>query len=96
MARDPASFWLPTATGKFYPDFVAQLEDGRLLVAFVYKGAHIAEADRKPPKNGPIGALWQRESNEQRHFCRSAEKSINGREICGNSYQRLQDSKSQF
>ena len=29
VARDPASFSLPTATDRFYPDFVAQLEDGR-------------------------------------------------------------------
>ncbi|MBP8271028.1 MAG: hypothetical protein KAX42_04055 [Sphaerotilus sp.] len=25
------SFWLPTATGYFYPDFVAELVDGRGL-----------------------------------------------------------------
>ena len=37
-ARDPASFWLPTAAGRFYPDFVAQLDNGRLLVV-EYKGA---------------------------------------------------------
>ena len=42
VARHPNSFWLPTATDKFYPDFVAQLEDGRLLVV-EYKGAHIAD-----------------------------------------------------
>jgi hypothetical protein len=29
VARDPQSFWLPTASDKFYPDFVAQLNDGR-------------------------------------------------------------------
>ena len=38
VARHRASFWLPTATDRFYPDFVAQLEDGRLLVV-EYKGA---------------------------------------------------------
>ena len=32
VARHPESFWLPTATDKFYPDFVARLADGRLLV----------------------------------------------------------------
>ena len=42
VARHPDSFWLPTATDKFYPDFVALLEDGRLLVV-EYKGAHIAD-----------------------------------------------------
>ena len=29
VARHPNSFYLPTATGKFYPDFVALLNDGR-------------------------------------------------------------------
>ena len=42
VARHPRSFWLPTASDKFYPDFVAEMEDGRLLVV-EYKGAHIAE-----------------------------------------------------
>ena len=31
------SFWLPTATDYFYPDFVAELADGRVLVV-EYKG----------------------------------------------------------
>ena len=39
VARHPKSFWLPTATDKFYPDFVARLKDGRLVVV-EYKGAH--------------------------------------------------------
>ena len=45
VARHPESFFLPTATDKFYPDFVAQLTDGRLFVV-EYKGAHIAEGVR--------------------------------------------------
>lgn len=42
VARHPAAFWLPTATDKFYPDFVALLKDGRLLVV-EYKGAFLAD-----------------------------------------------------
>jgi len=34
------SFWLPTSGPKFYPDFVAQLDDGRILVV-EYKGDHL-------------------------------------------------------
>lgn len=37
VARNAESFWLPTATGKFYPDFVARLNDGRTMVV-EYKG----------------------------------------------------------
>lgn len=37
-------FWMPKATGRTYPDFVAKLTDRRLLVV-EYKGAHLlAEA----------------------------------------------------
>ena len=35
--RQPHSFWLQTASDKFYPDFVALLHDGRILVV-EYKG----------------------------------------------------------
>ena len=60
VARHPRSFWLPTASDKFYPDFVAEMEDGRLLV-IEYKGAHIAEG-RDTAEKRAIGALWERES----------------------------------
>jgi len=36
------SYWLPTATDRFYPDFIAELTDGRVLV-IEYKGADRAE-----------------------------------------------------
>lgn len=55
------SFWLPTSTDKFYPDFVAELHDGRYLVV-EYKG--------KDRKEGPdslekkmIGEVWEAKSN---------------------------------
>ena len=77
-ARDPASFWLPTATGKFYPDFIARLEDERLLVA-EYKGAHLAEGPETAGKRA-IGELWQRKSKGRGIFV-IVEKSVNGRDI---------------
>ncbi len=78
VARDPASFWLPTAADKFYPDFVAQLEDGRLLVV-EYKGAHIADGPDTAEKR-TIGELWQRKSNGRGIFI-VVEKSVNGRNM---------------
>lgn len=33
LGRETTSFWLQTATGKFYPDFVCQLQGGRSLVS---------------------------------------------------------------
>lgn len=35
--RTPWSYWLPTSTDRFYPDFIAELIDGRILVV-EYKG----------------------------------------------------------
>ena len=78
VARDPASFWLPTAAGKFYPDFIAQLEDGRQLV-IEYKGAHIADGSDTTEKR-TIGELWQRKSNSRGVFV-VVEKSVNGRDM---------------
>ncbi len=78
VARDPASFWLPTAAGKFYPDFIAQLEDGRQFVV-EYKGAHIAEGSDTAEKR-IIGELWQRKSNSRGVFV-VVEKSVNGRDM---------------
>ncbi len=60
VANHPDSFWLPTAGGRFYPDFVARLKDDRLLVV-EYKGAHLAEGADTAEKRA-IGDLWERES----------------------------------
>ena len=82
VARHPASFWLPTATDKFYPDFVSLLNDGRLLVV-EYKGAHIADGTDAAEKR-TIGELWEHKGAGQGLFI-IAEKSVNGRDI----YQQL-------
>ena len=78
VARDPASFWLPTVTGRFYPDFIAQLEDGRLLVV-EYKGAHLAKGTDTAEKQA-IGELWQRKSNGKGIFV-VVEKSVKGQDL---------------
>lgn len=58
--RQPGSFWLQTASDKFYPDFVAQLTDGRILVV-EYKGAHLADtADAREKQL--VGDLWAERS----------------------------------
>jgi type III restriction enzyme len=54
--RKPSSFRLQTSTDWFYPDFLCQLTDGRVL-AVEYKGkdrytAHDAEEKRA------VGAVW--------------------------------------
>ncbi|MBN2752376.1 MAG: DEAD/DEAH box helicase family protein [Rhodospirillaceae bacterium] len=78
VARHPNSFWLPTATDKFYPDFVAQMDDGRLLVV-EYKGAHIADGPDTAEKR-TIGALWQKQSSGKGLFI-VVEKIVGGKDM---------------
>lgn len=78
VARHPESFCLPTSTGKFYPDFVALLNDGRFLVV-EYKGAHIAEGSDAGEKR-TICALWEQSTNGQGLFI-VTEKSVNGKDV---------------
>jgi type III restriction enzyme len=59
--RSETSFWLPTSTDRFYPDFVAELQDGRILV-IEYKGKRdIDTPDTQEKKN--IGGLWAAKSD---------------------------------
>jgi type III restriction enzyme len=51
-----AAFWLPTSFSRFYPDFVAELVDGRMLVA-EYKGEHLRDMPREIEK-AEVGRLW--------------------------------------
>jgi type III restriction enzyme len=54
-------FWLPLAKSKFYPDFVAELTDGRLLV-LEHKGKVYATNDDSKEKCN-VGELWEEKSN---------------------------------
>lgn len=78
VARHPNSFWLPVATGKFYPDFVAQMNDDRLLVV-EYKGEHLADGLNTFEKR-TIGHLWEQKSNGKGLFI-VVEKSIEGKDM---------------
>ena len=69
------SFWLPTATDYFYPDFVAQLKDGRLLVV-EYKGDGFATNADSNEKRA-IGRAWARASSGQTLFV-MVEKAVDG------------------
>jgi len=56
----PTQFWMPTSTNRTYPDFVARLEDGRLLV-IEYKGGDRFSNDDSEEKRS-IGQLWEKRS----------------------------------
>lgn len=57
LERQPdCAFWLPTSTDRFYPDFVAELTDGRLFVV-EYKGGDRYSNDDSREKR-TIGEVW--------------------------------------
>jgi type III restriction enzyme len=59
--RENSSFWLQTASDRFYPDFVAMLEDERILVV-EYKGEDRWSNDDSREKRG-VGELWAERSH---------------------------------
>ena len=59
-------FWLPLAKLKFYPDFVAELTDGRLLVV-EHKGKVYATNDDSKEKCN-VGDLWEETSGGKAIF----------------------------
>jgi len=80
VPRHPDAFWLPTASGRFYPDFVAELTDGRIFVV-EYKGAHLTDAADTDEKRA-VGALWEKASGGKGLFL-MVEKLVDGKDMRG-------------
>lgn len=57
---DRSQFWMPTAKQRTYPDYVARLKDGRLLVV-EYKGGDRYSSDTEKEKR-MVGELWATKS----------------------------------
>jgi type III restriction enzyme len=80
VARHPRSFRLPLASGSFYPDFVARLDDGRTLVV-EYKGALLAGSGNDDTNEKRlVGELWERKSNGQGLFI-VVERELDGMDM---------------
>ncbi|WP_374483759.1 DEAD/DEAH box helicase [Zoogloea sp.] len=73
------SFWLPTSSDYFYPDFVAELMDGRVLVV-EYKGEPYKTNDDSKEK-AQIGFQWERSSNGRCLFLFAVESDDAGRDV---------------
>lgn len=79
--RNPVKrgFYLPLADRKFYPDFVAELQDGRIMVV-EYKGEPYKTNDDSKAK-ALIGETWARLSDGRCLFIMAVEKDNNGRNV---------------
>lgn len=78
-SRPQTSFWLPSSTDRFYPDFVAMLQDGRILV-MEYKGEHLASTDDTKEKTN-IGQLWEAKSDGKGLFLMAQMQDEQGRSL---------------
>lgn len=74
--RQKHSFWLPLHDGKFYPDFIVKLRDGRLLVV-EYKGAHLEDTPDTAEKRN-IGELWAGKSGGKHLFLMAVKTDAHG------------------
>lgn len=80
IERQPKlSFWLPTCTDYFYPDFVAELNDGRVLVV-EYKGEVYATNDDSREKM-QVGDKWEKSSEGRCLFLFATAKDEKGRNV---------------
>ncbi|WP_250655962.1 DEAD/DEAH box helicase [Alkalimarinus coralli] len=79
VKRDQASFWLPLAHGKFYPDFICQLKDGRMLVV-EYKGEAYVSNDDSAEKRA-IGEKWAELGGEDYLFIMTVLQDSEGRDV---------------
>lgn len=61
VEKQQGSFSLPTSTDRFYPDFVVQLLDGRIVLV-EYKGQYLLSTDDTKEKRN-VGELWASKSN---------------------------------
>lgn len=77
--QERSSFWLPTATDYFYPDFVCELTDGRVL-AVEYKGEPYKTNDDSREKN-QIGEQWEKTSGGRCLFLMAVEQDAKGRGV---------------
>lgn len=74
LPRRNTSFRLLTSKDWFYPDFICQLNDGRILVV-EYKGEHIFEFAPEEEKKA-IGAIWAARSNGKCLFVMPTKKDF--------------------
>jgi len=77
--RETSSMWLQTKTDKFYPDFVAELIDGRILMV-EYKGAHLKDSEDTEEKQ-LLGELWEAKSNGKALFLMAFKKDERDRSV---------------
>lgn len=71
-----SQFWLPTASGRTYPDFVAKLTDGSLLVVEYKGGDRVTNKDSQD--KAQTGHLWAKASAGKGIYLMAVKKTDDG------------------
>jgi type III restriction enzyme len=80
LERDVAgSFWLPTSRGRFFPDFICELTDGRIFIV-EYKGEHLRNVPSEIEKD-QVGRLWAERSAGKCLFLMAFDKDAQERDM---------------
>lgn len=74
-----SQFWMPTSRMRTYPDFVAKLKDGRLLVV-EYKGGDRFTSDQEAEKR-MVGDLWASRSDGRGLYLMAQKRDEQGRDV---------------
>lgn len=77
--QEKFSFWLPTSSDYFYPDFLAELTDGKLL-AVEYKGQHLSTGEDADEKR-QVGYQWEQSSGGRCLFLWAIDRDDQGRDV---------------
>lgn len=83
IERNDYSFWLPTVTGRFFPDFIAELTNGSILVV-EYKGENLLTNQDTLAKKR-VGEKWEEMSDGNGFFLLAVKQND-----CGNVAAQIQ------
>lgn len=86
--QDKTSFWFATSSDYFYPDFVAELKDGRVL-AIEYKGENLWNTDDSKEKR-LIGRQWEERSKGRCLFLMARKKDELGKDLNTQIHSKLE------
>ena len=79
IERSDDTFWLPLADGRFYPDFLLELTNGKIFIV-EYKGVNLYTNEDSQQKRR-VGQVWEKTSKGQYFFLMSRDKDEQDRNV---------------